>query len=758
MNLVHPDDRIKVLEYAQTLLANPGVNIVSEEYRMIGKEKTIWIVESAQALVAGEKTVFQGIILDVSEQHDLYIRQKKMERQMQTMDVFKTLADDFINAYYVDAETGVATLYRIGEWEQKTWDAYVGQQCLYEQMVHGFFKHLVCDEYVAELRQYADYKAVLQRLEEIKPASIIRRFKGKYQGENLYLELKISAYYQEGKMIGFVAAMKNCDNEVREEKAKKKMLAETLTQTQQQLKVISGLCQEYDSVYYVDTEKDAAIPFVRSEIIEKEYPMGDSFWEGYEQYVKDVVINEDKAFVLEMTKYDVVRKHLAKMDTYELKYHTVHMGKRRHFQLRIMCVGEEHEQVWAFRNIEKIVQEHVQQEKKLKTALKKAKTAENAKTTFLFNMSHDIRTPMNAILGYASMAERHIDDQSKVLDCLQKLQVAGAQLQGLISGVLDMAKIESGKMEITERLCCIPTVVREIETMFSLEMKKKEIDFQVVCDVDDEMVYMDDVKIIQVETNLIGNALKYTEPGGRITYTVRQIGKAQNGYATYETRIKDNGRGIGKAFLKDVFLPFRRERSSTIAKVEGTGLGLAITKNLVEMLGGTISCNSVLGEGTEFVYQVRFKVGEKEEFTSESMKEEEVCDFQKLRILLVEDNELNSEIAEELLTMEGCKVEKASDGAVALQRVRMSEPGYYDVVLMDIQMPVMDGYEAAKAIRKLPNKELAKIPIIAMTANAFEDDKQQAIRCGMNAHISKPIDVECMLKTVSHVLCSCKGK
>ena len=755
--LVHPEDRGKVIDYANELLENPGVNLVSDEYRVCGKNGYVWVVESAQALVSGNTMLFQGIIIDVSRQRDLYVSNQILEEKIETMDVFKTLADDYFDAHFVDGETGIAMAYRLDEWEKSVWNIQVGEKYPYQTMMETFISEVVVGEYKSELREYVDYKAVMNQLEEVYPLPIIKQFKCKRVDDELYFQIKISASYKDGKMVGFVIGFMDCDRVVRDERKKKKMLSDTLLQTQQQLKVIGGLCKEYDSVYYVDVEQDIAIPYVRPETIEKAFPMKDSFRNLYENYVNNAVVAEDRLYMLEMGKYDVVQKELETKEAYELKYHTTHLGKKQHFQLRIMCVGEAYEQVWAFRNIETIVQEHIRQENKLQTALKKAKSAENAKTSFLFNMSHDIRTPMNAVLGYASMAERHIDNKERVRDCLKKLQIAGEQLLGLISSVLDMSKIESGEMELTERLNHIPTVVKEVETIFALEMKKKNIEFSVVCDVKDEDVFMDEVKMIQIETNLIGNALKYTEPGGKVEYSVRQISEIEDGYVTFEARVKDTGRGIGKEFAKKLFEPFQRERNSTVAKVEGTGLGLAITKNLIEMMNGTIVCNSEVGVGTEFIYTVKLRAAEINVKQSMIAMEEETLDLNGFRVLLVEDNELNREIAEELLEEAGCVVEVAEDGAVAVHMVSTNEAGYYDVVLMDIQMPIMNGYEATKAIRQLPNRELADIPIIAMTANAFEDDKKQALQVGMNEHISKPIDIDKMLKTMWYVIRDYKG-
>ena len=388
----------------------------------------------------------------------------------------------------------------------------------------------------------------------------------------------------------------------------------------------------------------------------------------------------------------------------------------------------------------------------LQEALAQAQLANQSKTKFLFNMSHDIRTPMNAILGFSDMAEKYIDDKDRALDSLKKVKVAGEHLLRLINDVLDMARIESGKVELDPQPCRIPTILENTKAIFGQEMKEKDIDFTVFWEMENEIAYLDQLRIDQIELNLISNALKYTPNGGKVAYSVTQIGAAEDGIATYRISVKDTGIGMSEEFVKNVFGAFERERTSTVDKIQGTGLGLSIVKALVEQMGGTITCESELGVGTEFVIILSFRIGEEKDLKRDNEYIDTDSDFTGKRILLVEDNELNREIAHDILMEYGFDVDTVEDGVIAVDKVAHSEAGYYDLVLMDIQMPNMDGYEATRRIRALEDKELANVPIVAMTANAFEEDRRDALAAGMNDHLAKPIDLAKLLEVLHKTL------
>ena len=380
-----------------------------------------------------------------------------------------------------------------------------------------------------------------------------------------------------------------------------------------------------------------------------------------------------------------------------------------------------------------------------------AEEMSRAKSKFLFNMSHDIRTPMNAIIGFTSLARQPGTTEEEKDACLEKIEVSGRQLVGIINDVLDMSRIESGKMELYPVVMDITGAMEEIRDIFAEQMQQKEIAFSVDArEVTDRWVLCDRNRFNRILLNLLGNALKFTPEKGAVSAVLLQIGRTDvNGI--YEIRVKDDGIGMSPEFAKDMFKPFERERTSTVSGIQGTGLGLSITRSIVDMMGGTIGVTSEQGKGTEFVIELTLPLAEAPAENTEKVMPKKV-EFSRLRILLVEDNEINREIAGMLLTQFGCTLDYADHGQEAVDKVRASEPGHYDLVLMDIQMPVMDGYEAARQIRSLENRQLAGIPIIAMTANAFREDEKAAGEAGMDGHIAKPLDVEKMIQTITEVL------
>lgn len=387
----------------------------------------------------------------------------------------------------------------------------------------------------------------------------------------------------------------------------------------------------------------------------------------------------------------------------------------------------------------------------LKDALKRAEEGNHAKTSFLFNMSHDIRTPMNAILGFTEIACHNINDSAKLKDCLEKIQSSGKLLLQLINDVLNMTEIESGKITLTEDYCNLKECIEKAADIFQEEIEKKHLTLQTdTSTLKDEWVYCDNLHFSQILFNLLSNAVKFSRPNGNILVTLTQNPCAIQEYASYEIRVKDNGIGMSPEFLCHIFEPFEREHTSTISQTQGTGLGMSITKNLVDLMDGTIQVTSELHKGTEFVLQFTFKL--QEQAQQPSTETVSINDFSGKRLLLVDDNELNMEIAEELLLEAGFLVETAENGQISVEMVQNSEAGYYDAILMDIQMPVMDGYQASRKIRSLENKDLAEIPIIALTANAFDEDKKEALANGMNAHIAKPLDVAVLYETLEKIL------
>ena len=393
---------------------------------------------------------------------------------------------------------------------------------------------------------------------------------------------------------------------------------------------------------------------------------------------------------------------------------------------------------------------------RLETALKKAEAASLAKTSFLNNMSHDIRTPMNVILGYAQLMEEELKEKDlpETKEHLEKLQQSGKLLLSIINNVLDMARIESGKMEIDESYSRIEDIRQSVFTVFDAEARKKKIAFRYSVNVEHEHVLTDVTKVKEIFVNILSNAMKYTPSGGSVTVSLEELPCDEPGYMIMRTRVSDTGIGMSQDYLTRIFEAFTREKNTTRSKIAGTGLGMSIVKRYVDLLGGTIQVESELGKGSTFTVTLKHKIADESFYENRKIENPETGTeiLEGRNILIAEDNDLNAEIAEAILKRAGLKIERVVNGIQCVNMITKMPADTYDMILMDIQMPEMDGYEAARAIRQLPDREKACIPIIAMTANAFEEDKKDAMAAGMNGHIAKPIQVEQLLSMLAEMM------
>ncbi len=661
-----------------------------------------------------------------------------------------------------------------------------------------------------------------------------------------------------------------------------------------QMELVRALSIDYSLVCYFDLDTGAG-RLLRNDETERMFDRifeGDiSLKESMGRYIQDFVHEEDREMVRQASSRERIRQELEEKLQHYVTYRTVREDGTRYFQVKAVRAGEWDENrgiVLGFRSVDDEIRNEMEQKRLLEDALLQANKASKAKSTFLSNMSHDIRTPMNAIVGFTALAITHIERREQVEEYLKKIMTSGNHLLSLINDVLDMSRIESGKMHLDEKPCSLPDILHGLRNILQADINAKQLELYMdAVDVWDEDIYCDKLRLNQVLLNLLSNAVKYTGAGGIVSMRVTEKPGAPEGYANYEFVIKDNGIGMSKEFVEHIFEPFEREENSTISRIQGTGLGMAITKNIVDMMNGTIGVKSEQGVGTEFRAVFTFKlhitsreprtiaelkncralvvdddfntcdsvsymlqqIGMRAEWTlsgkeavlrtrqaimrrdsycvyiidwllpdmngvevtrrirketgddvpvivltaydwsdiEEEAKEAGVTAFcskplflselrsclqsvinaednpekekvQKStrhhtgRILLAEDVELNQEIAVAILGDAGFTTEVAQNGQEAVEMMRKSPPGYYQLVLMDVQMPVMNGYEAAKAIRQLENRQLASIPIIAMTANAFEEDKKEALACGMNGHIAKPIDIDILFETLDKVL------
>ncbi len=659
-----------------------------------------------------------------------------------------------------------------------------------------------------------------------------------------------------------------------------------------QMELVQALSTDFNLVCFINPETGAVTPLRNdgkgiSNIFNGEIPLKESM----DEYIDGWVHEEDKEMLRQAVSLDFLQKELAAKKLFYVNYRKCKGDEIIYFQMKAVGVGTDDGGrgiVLGFRSVDGEIRREMEQNNLLEAALSQANRASKAKSVFLSNMSHDIRTPMNAIVGFTNLAINHIDQKEQVAEYLKKIMTSGNHLLSLINDVLDMSHIESGKIHLDEKPCSLPDILHGLRNILQADVNAKQLELQIdTVDVLDEDIYCDKLRLNQVLLNLLSNAVKYTGAGGTISMRITEKSGAPAGHAKYEFCIKDTGMGMSQEFVEHIFEPFEREQNSTISGIQGTGLGMAITKNIVDMMDGTIHVTSEQGVGTEFTVSFTFRLhsdtrelhdipelrncralvvdddfntcdsvsymlgqlGMRAEWTlsgkeavlrthqaitrgddysvyivdwilpdmngvevtrrirketghdvpvivltaydwsdieseakdagvtafcskplflselrtclqSTMQPEEEKkenakqvsSDHHTGRILLAEDVELNQEIAVAILGDAGFTTEVAENGRVALDMVRQSQPGYYKVVLMDVQMPVMNGYEATREIRKLENQDLASIPIIAMTANAFEEDKQDALKCGMNGHIAKPIDIQKLFETLDSVL------
>ncbi|MBD5463478.1 MAG: response regulator [Lachnospiraceae bacterium] len=497
-----------------------------------------------------------------------------------------------------------------------------------------------------------------------------------------------------------------------------------------------------------------------------------SLKESMEAYIQECVHEEDREMLRQASSIERLKEELSKKKLYHVNYRMLKNGEYKYYQMKAVRTGEwgdHYGMVLGFHSVDEEIRNEMEKKRLLEDALLQANKANKAKSEFLSNMSHDIRTPMNAIIGFTTLAISRIDRKEQVAEYLEKIMTSGNHLLSLINDVLDMSRIESGKVRLEEKPCSLPNILQGLCNILQPDINTKNLKLHVdTTKLRDEEIYCDMLRLNQVLLNLASNSVKYTEAGGSIEIKVIQKPGAPSGYANFEFAVRDTGIGMSEEFVAHVFDPFEREENSTISGIQGTGLGMAITKNIVDMMNGTIAVKSQQGVGTEFTVSFTFRLqsGKKEQMekagsshsavngakASGKNDDRQTGKLRTGRILLAEDVELNQEIAVTILGDAGFSTEVAENGKIAVDMVEKSEPGYYQLVLMDVQMPVMNGYEATRAIRRLDNKALASIPILAMSANAFEEDKQEALKCGMNGHIAKPIDVANLFDTLNKIL------
>ncbi len=511
------------------------------------------------------------------------------------------------------------------------------------------------------------------------------------------------------------------------------------------LEVIRGLGRSYDSIFYVDLERDRILPYLLSE---RGGPLfhdkleACSYSEILARYLQTWVHPEDRELFRESTDPDHLKQTLQADTGLYVNFRVLQEEEVQYLQMRIVSASEQgqlSQVIMGYRRMDEELRRELEQKRLLAEALEQANLAVQAKDAFLSHISHDMRTPLNAIFGFLTLAKGKLEERETVLNYLERTEKAGRQLLDMISRLLEVSAL-SGDNGLVETPCDLCETVGEVYAGLQLQARGKSLDFVLDCaDVKQSGVYADREKLKQMVFSLASNAVTYTRSGGQVCISVAQTDTLPNDYGVYRIKIADTGIGIDESFLSQIYEPFERERSSTISGIHGAGLGLTIVKSIVDRMDGSIDVRSRVDEGTVFTITLRLRL---QEVTSQTLPGTGTP-FRK--ILLVEDNEINAEIETELLEQEGFLVETAEHGQAALDKILSAPLGAYDLVLMDIQMPVMDGWEASRAIRSLPDPVLADIPIIALSANAMESDRRRSRACGIDEHLTKPMDLAALL-------------
>lgn len=521
--------------------------------------------------------------------------------------------------------------------------------------------------------------------------------------------------------------------------------------------IIEVLATDYSSAIYVDLDTNNMTVIRAEKALEARfaelYDEKVGFEVAYRIFINEIIHPDDREEMFTVGTPDYLREALRYEQSFSKRFRCFLNGREEIFEGKFVKVGKVNSRpkviVIGIANREKETREEQNYQIELIEANKKAEEANKAKSVFLFNMSHDIRTPMNAILGYLDMAEEYKGEESRRAEYLSKAKMASRQLLGLVNDVLDMARIENGKIVIEESPNDIVIACNNTFQLFKKASSDGELSMHIEFrNIEHSRVFCDEIRLNRVFTNVISNAVKYTKPGGEIHFIIEELPTKRNGYARYSFTVTDTGIGMSSDFLSHLFEAFEREKNTTVSRIEGTGLGMAITKELIDMMDGTIDVKSELGTGTIVNIRLDFRISEDNGGEVDELALAYEADLEYKRVLLVEDNEMNMEIARNLLESRGLIVEEANDGSVAVEMVLAREPEYYDYVLMDVQMPYMDGYKATMTIRSFADSKYSRLPIIAMTANAFEEDRKRALMAGMDAHLAKPINARELFRTL----------
>ncbi len=803
--------------------------------------------------------------------HKVGVENEHMKKQIErSIGFFDAYSHVFVSAYYVEFSSGTYSVFN----HDKFFEEHFNRGNKWED-ISDYIRSYIHKDDQGKLFQASRIETMRERLKkEIRYSLVVRELSEK--GVR-WLRFEVNRGIDDDH-----AAVSFMD--VSEEKETKIKL--------EQMNIVRVLSRDFTEITQVDLGKNTSVPFKsRGEMVDEDRRKSHPYEQTWAWAIEKYVYPADREAFREKVSAAALECALKDADALVVPFRAVLEGEVHHCQVKFVTASDDRRHlIMGIRSADAEVREEEERRKILQDALAAAEHANRAKTTFLNNMSHDIRTPMNAIIGFTALAAAHIDNKKQVADYLGKISVSSEHLLSLINDVLDMSRIESGKVKIEERETHLPDLLHDLRTIIQANVHAKQLELYIdTVDVVHEDIICDKLRLNQILLNLISNAVKFTKPGGMLSIRVIEKDDAPGGYASYMFRVKDSGIGMSKEFQKHIFEAFTREQTSTVSGIQGTGLGMAITKNIVDMMGGTISVESEVGKGSEFTVCLQFRIcgssthceripklaglhalvadddfntcasvtrmlgkidmraewttsgkeailrtqlaienedefsvyiidwimpdmngietvrriraligdskpiiiltaydwteieeearaagvtafcskplfmSELREALLKPIEEEEAAEaaaaaepldgtFAGKRILLVEDNELNQEIAATILEEQGFSVDVAGDGTVAVEKMEAADADCYDIILMDIQMPRMDGYEATRRIRALEDRTKAKIPIYAMTANAFEEDRQKALDAGLNGHIAKPIDIANLMAVLKGAL------